>query len=162
VRSGGRDSRAAAAALAEADGYRAGNDWPRAVQAYQRAAAADPQEYRAAYGLAFACRANGDLAGAVRACQKACDLGPTQPDAAYLLALCAHEYRNSALASQVLEQALARWPGYAALFELAARVRYDQRRYAEARAYGEYFVEIAPASPTRQRFADWVRRLPAR
>ncbi len=157
-----RDPVAAAAAFAAGEQARASEKWPEAIAAYQRALAADPLHYTAAYNLGFACRSKGDHSAAIRAFQKAADIKPAAVEASFMLASVAFEYRNFPLASQTLDQTLVRWPSYAPAYELMARIRYAQQRPAEARAYGEYYVQLAPPGASRDRFAQWVRTLPER
>lgn len=157
-----RDESAAASAFAAAEQARTAGRWTEAITAYHRALAADPLHYAAAYNLGFACRSSGDLSGAIRAFQKAADIKPFVVEAVFMLATVAFEYRNYPLASQTLDQALVRWPSYAPAYELMARIRFAQQRPAEARAYGEYYVQLAPPGASRDRFAQWVRTLPER
>lgn len=156
-----RDPAAAARAFQEGETLRAAHQWSRADVAYNRALAADPLHVEAAYAMGLTASSRGDPRQAGKAFQRAAELAPGRIDPLYQQARVAYDSRNYALAAQVVaEQILPRWHTHAPSIELLALARNAQRRFAEARLFGEYYLELTPGGPRRLQFAAWVDSLP--
>lgn len=157
-----RDIAAAARACREAETHLAARQWARAEAAYARALAADPLHYEAAIGLGRARSASGQWREAVKAYQRAAEIAPDKVEPLHMQAREAYLGGDLALAAQLLTtQVIPRWPDYAPAFQLMALVRHGQKLPAEARLYGEHYLELTPGqSPQREAFARWLETLP--
>ena len=131
-----------------------------AVAAYSRALSADPLFFEAAYNQGLAYRARSDMASAIRSFQKAVDIRPGNIDALYLLAHSAYSNNDFDTASQALDLAIARDRRRPELFRLMSYVRANQKRYGEARDYGEYYLLLNSNDPDKANFAQWIRSFP--
>lgn len=151
---------AVARLLQEGDRCRTAQQWAKAEKAYRDALTADPHCFAAAYGMANACRARGDKAAAFKAFLKAIEIGPGNMDPFYQATTLAYELRNYAEAGRLADKLLAGWPSHAPSFALMASIRSAEGRPLDARAYGEYYVSIAPAGPPRDRYVAWLNALP--
>jgi tetratricopeptide (TPR) repeat protein len=151
---------AVARLLQEGDRFRTAQQWVKAEKAYRDALLADPRCFTAAYGVANACRARSDKANALKAFLQAIELGPGNMDPFYQAATLAYELRNYAEAERLADKLLAGWPSHAPSYALMASIRSAEGRHLDARAYGEYYVAIAPAGALRDRYAAWLNTLP--
>ncbi len=156
-----RDASAAERAFREGENQLATKRWERAATAYNRALAANPAHYEAAFNLGRALSSAGRREEAIKAFQQAGDIEPGRVEPLYWQALEAYNGRDYALAAQLLAaHVIPRWPNHAPGFYLMALVRYAQNRGAEARLYGEYYLELTPGGAQRREVVDWVRSLP--
>jgi hypothetical protein len=60
-----------------------------------------------------------------------------------------------------LNQAAAKWPDRYGFFALLATLRSAEENPNGARAYGEFYLQTAPASEQRKRYEVWIATLPA-
>ncbi len=159
---GRRDATKAAAHVKEGDRAAAARSWPRAEKAYRDALAADPQSAAAAFGLGTALLAgrNGK-AQALEAFIQAVTLNPGHADAYYQGALVALDLKKHREAARLLHRAAARWPERDGFFALLVTLRSAEGNLAGARAYGEYYLQIAPPGEQRNRYENWLEKLPA-
>lgn len=151
---------AAVRLIQEGDRYRTAQQWIKAEKAYRDALLADPRSFAAAYGIANSCRARGDKPAALKAFLKAIEIGPGNMDPFYQATTLAYELRNYAEAGRLADKLLASWPSHAPSYALMASIRSAEGRPLDARAYGEYYVLIAPAGSQRERYAAWLNALP--
>lgn len=158
-----RDPAAAARLLQEGMRQQVARQFARAARAYQDALAADPLAFNAALGLAMSHRALGQQSEALAAFQRAADINPTHQDSHHQAAELALALKRPAEAGRILDRALARSPFNPINAELMARTRFAERKIAEARAYGEFYVSLLPPEDkNRSAYEAWLRNLPIR
>jgi tetratricopeptide (TPR) repeat protein len=156
-----RDVDTAAARVKEGDRAGAIRSWSRAEKAYRDALAADPQCAAAASGLGQALLGQGEYRQALEAFRQATVLNPGYADAFYQGALAALELKDLPEAGRLLNQAAAKWPDRYGFFALLATLRSTEENPNGARAYGEYYLQTAPAGEQRKRYEVWLATLPA-
>lgn len=156
-----RDADTAAARVREGDRASATRSWPRAEKAYRDALAADSQCAAAALGLGQVLLGQGDYRRALDAFRQATVLNPGYADAFYQGALAALELKDLHEAGRLLNQAAAKWPDRYGFFALLATLRSAENNPNGARAYGEYYLQTAPAGEQRKRYEVWLATLPA-
>lgn len=157
-----RDSDKATALVKEGDRASAARSWSSAEKAYRAALAADPQNASAAFGLGNALLAsrNGRQRALDAFCQ-AVTLNPGYADAYYQGALVALDINDLAAAAHLLYRAAAKWPDRYGFFALLITLRSAESNTAGVRAYGEYYLQIAPPGDQRNRYEKWLQALPA-
>lgn len=158
---GSRDSAKAALLVKEGDRAGAVRAWSRAEKAYRDALAADPQNAAAAFGLGTALL--DSRTGKVRALEAfnlAVTLNPSHADSYYQGALVALELKKLPEAARLLHRAAAQWPERDGFFALLITLRSAEGNLAGARAYGEYYLQIAPPGEQRSSYERWLKALP--
>jgi tetratricopeptide (TPR) repeat protein len=156
-----RDADTAAARVKEGDRAAAVRSWPRAEKAYRDALAADPQCAAATLGLGQALLGRGEHQQALDAFRQATVLNPGYADAFYQGALAALELKDLPEAGRLLNRAAAKWPNRYGFFALLATLRSAEDNPKGARAYGEYYLQLAPVGEQRKRYELWLNTLPA-
>lgn len=158
---GGRQTDAFQRALREAEDARVGRQWSTAIAAYKRALAIDPLSYMAAYNLGFCLQSAGNSAEAAKAFRRAAEADPTRKEPFFMQASALRDSRElDAAAAVITTQLIPRWPGYIPAYDLMMRIRDQQKRYEEARRYGEYQLLLLPPSRGRDQIAAWLKSLP--
>lgn len=152
-----RDQARARSEFDAAEKARKARKFTDAVAAYSRALSADPLFFEAAFNQGLAYRERPDMASAIRSFQKAVDIRPGNIDALYLLAHSAYANKDFDTASQALDLAIARERRDPRLFRLMSCVRANQKRFAEAREYGEYYLLLNPKDADTAEFAKSIR-----
>ena len=155
-----RDTARAQTEFAAAEKARSSRKLAEAIAGYSRALAADPLFFDAAYNQGLAYRDRSDMQSAIKSFQKAVDIRPRDTNALYMLALSAYTFHDTDTASQALDMAIARDRTDARMFRLMSCVRAEQKRYSEAREYGEYYILLGSNEEDRAAFSAWVRSLP--
>jgi tetratricopeptide (TPR) repeat protein len=156
-----RDAEKAAVRVKEGDRAGAARAWPRAEKAYRDALAADPQCAPAALGLGQTLLSQSEYRQALDAFRQATVLNPGLADAFYQGALAALELKDLPEAGRLLNQAAAKWPDRYGFFALLATLRSAENNPHGARAYGEYYLQLAPVGEQRKRYELWLSTLPA-
>lgn len=157
---GRRDTERATTLIKEGDRASAARAWARAEKAYRDALAADPQSASAAFGLGSSLLGRGEKRLALDAFRQATALNPGHADAFYQGALAALDLRELSEAALLLHRAAAKWPDRYGFFALLISLRSAEGNTAGARAYGEYYLLIAPAGEQRARYEAWLKTLP--
>ena len=156
-----RDPAAAAKLLQDGMRLQIAKQNPKAIKAYRDALAADPFTFSAAFGLAMAYKAQGQRAEAIDAFKRATDISPNHQDSYFQAAELAIQLKHYAEAAKILDRAIARSPFNPANAELMARIRYEETRLPEARAYGEFCLSLLPpGDKNRAAYSKWVKSLP--
>ena len=156
-----RDPAAAAKLLQEGMRLQVAKQYPKAVKAYRDALIADPFTFSAAFGLALTYKAQGQHEEAIEAFKRATEISPNHQDSYFQAAELAVQSKHYAEAAKILDRAIARSPYNPANVELMARLRYDETRLPEARAYGEFYLTLLPpGDKNREPYAKWVKSLP--
>ena len=156
-----RDPAAAAKLLQEGMRLQFAKQYAKAAKAYRDALAEDPLTFNAALGLATVYKLQGQRAEAMEAFKRAAEISPNHQDSFFEAAELALQLKRTAEAAKILDRAIARSPFNPAAAELMARIRYEERRLPEARAYGEfYLVLLRPGDKNRAAYEKWVKSLP--
>ncbi len=158
---GSRDPDTADARVKDGDRAGAARSWPRAEKAYRDALDADPLCAPAAFGLGQALLGRGEHQQALDAFRQATLLNPGYADAYYQGALTALTLKDVPEAEHLLHKAAAKWPDRSGFFALLATLRSTEGDTDGARAYGEYYLQIAPSGEQRNRYEVWLESLSA-
>ncbi len=155
------DAAASAAALRQARDAKARKRWKSAEEFAERAAKADPASFEAALEWGRTCAQNGHREAALRAYDAALvlrqDSVPARAEAAQL----AYDAKAYDAAAGYLRPALVVEPRNPALADLMARILYSQRRHADARVWGDYYLGLASPGPkAAAAYRKWVDSLP--
>lgn len=158
-----RDPAAAATLLQEGVRLQSIRQYPKAIKAYRDALAEDPLTFSAAFGLAMVFKAQGQRAEAMEAFKRATEISPNHQDSYFEAAELALQLKRYAEAAKILDRAIARSPYNPATTELMARIRYNENRLPEARAYGQFYLSLLHADDkNRAAYEKWVKSLPER
>ena len=157
---GARDSEQAGKLVKEANRAAATRQWSQAEKTYRAALAADPLNAAAAYGLGTALNAQRRRSEAFEAYALATGINPDFADAYHQGAQLALELNKFADAATLLHRAAARWPKRDNFFALLTSLRSTEGNLAGARAYGEYYLLIAPPGEQRRKYEIWLKSLP--
>ena len=156
-----RDPAAAAKLLQDGMRLQIAKQYSKAIKAYRDALAADPFTFSAAFGLAMVYKTQGQRAEAIEAFKRATDISPNHQDSYFQAAELAVQLKHYAEAAKILDRAIARSPYNPANAELMARIRYEETRLSEARAYGEFYLSLLPpGDKNRAPYSKWVKSLP--
>lgn len=155
------DAAASAAALRLAREAKARRRWKSAEEFAERAAKADPASFDAALEWGRTCAQNGHRESALRAYDAALvlrqDSVPARAEAAQL----AYDAKDYDAAAGYLRPALVVEPKNPSLADLMARILYSQRRHADARVWGGYYLGLATLEPKAEAaYRKWVESLP--
>ena len=156
-----RDPAAAAKLLQDGMRLQLAKQNAKAIKAYRDALAADPFTFSAAFGLAMAYKAQGQRSEAIEAFKRATEISPNHQDSYFQAAELSLQLKHYAEAAKILDRAIARSPYNPANAELMARIRYEETRLPEARAYGEFYLALLPpGDKNRAAYSKWVKSLP--
>ena len=159
-----RDPSVAAKLLQEGVKQHLAKQYPKAIKFYRDALAADPFTFSAAFGMALIYKAQGQKAEAVEAFKRAAEISPAHQDSYFQAAELALQLKRAAEAAKILDRAIARCPFNPANADLMARIRFEENRRAEARAYGEFYLSLlSPEEKKRAAlYEKWVKGLPVK
>ncbi len=156
-----RTPAAAMSAFRAGEAHRQAQRWDRAATEYAAALERYPRFYEAAFNRGYVLSADGKWREAIKAYQRAGEIEPQRVDPLYMQAREAYTGQDYDEAARLLAwHAIPRWPNHAPNFELMAYVCHALGKYDDARAYGEHYVVLSPASAERQRFSEWLNALP--
>lgn len=143
------------------DSY-ARSKWQLAIDAFEKALKADPESYQAATALAAAHFAARHYSDAADAYEVAAKLDPSKSDPFYWQAYIAYSLGNPVKATQMLcETVIPRWPDDLRSYELASYAWATQKRFYEARVFGEEHLRRAKAAGAdASAFAKWFAAMP--
>lgn len=134
---------------------------PKALKCYRDTLAADPLTFSAAYGLGKLHRDQKQTAEALDAFKRAAAIQPAHLESHLEAAELALQLKRYDEAERILDRAIARSPFTPKSADIMARIRHAQGRYAEARAYGEFYLSLVrPDAKGRAAYAKWVSDLP--
>lgn len=157
-----RDPDAAAKLLHEGILAQSTKQLNKALKCYRDSLAADPLAFNAAFGMGMVYKKLGQRAEAIQAFKQASAINPVHQDCYQLAAELALQLKHYDDAEKILDRAIARSPKNAANADLMVRIRYAETRYAEARAYGEFYLSLWKGSAKdKTAFEKWVKALPA-
>jgi len=151
------DAASAAESLKKSDKARHDRRWTSAETWAEKATAQDPSSFEAALALGQIRAQNNRKEQALKAYDAALVLQYRSTVARMEAASLAFGMKNYAKAAEYLRPALAVEPKNTALARLMAKILYSQRRFAEARLWGEYYLSLAPEDA---KYRDWVKSLP--
>lgn len=136
--------------------------WQQAIDFFEKALKADPKSYAAASALAAAHFAARHYSDAAEAYEQAAKLDPSKFEPFYWQAYIAYSLGNPVKATKILcETVIPRWPDDARSYELASYAWATQKRFYEARMFGEEFLRRAKAAGTdTTAFSKWFKPLP--
>lgn len=143
------------------DAY-ARSKWQLAIESFEKALKADPKSYAAASALAAAHFAAHHYSDAAEAYELAATLDPTKFEPFYWQAYIAYSLGNPVKATKILcETVIPRWPDDARAYELASYAWATQKRFYEARMFGDEFLRRAKTAGTdTAAFVKWFNPLP--
>ncbi|MEG1480221.1 MAG: tetratricopeptide repeat protein [Kiritimatiellia bacterium] len=135
--------------------------WKNAEEFAKNAAKADPSSYEAALLYARIAVQNNHRDIALKAYTAAILLRPDANEPAFEAASLAYQEKLYAEALLFLRPAIALAPRKPLQADLMARILFAQRRSADARIWGEYYLSlITKPSAARETYAQWVKNLP--
>ncbi len=156
-----KDAKAAAEALQKARDAKARRRWKSAESFAEQAAKADPSSFEAALEWGRTCAQNGHREQALKAYNAALALRYDAVQARAEAARLAYDTKAYTEAANYLRPALVAEPKNPALADLMARILYSQRRHAEARVWGEFYLSLANLTqPQAEAYRKWVKSLP--
>lgn len=140
------DRGAIRALLQKASQLREAGRFGEAEAAYIDVLALDPAQPTSWYNLGFVQRQQGKFADALNSYSEALKRGVSQPEEVHLnrAVIYADQLRREDKAERELNAALARNPRYAPAFFNLANLREDRGHLADAAAYYERALEVAP------------------
>lgn len=163
VKSKPHDTNAEAAALIAkgSDSY-ARSKWQLAIDSFEKALKADPESYHAASSLATAHFAARHYSDASETYELAAKLDPSKSDPFYWQAYIAYSLGDPVKATRMLcETVIPRWPDDIRSYELASYAWATQKRFYEARVFGEEHLRRAKMAGTdASAFAKWFAAMP--
>ncbi len=135
--------------------------WKQAETLAEKATKADPSNFEAALELGRTCAKNSHHEAAMGAYDAALILRPNAVSAHAEAAQLAYKRKDYTRALAYLRPALVIEPRNKALADLMARILYAQRRPADARIWGEYYLQLAkPSATAGAAYRKWVESLP--
>jgi tetratricopeptide (TPR) repeat protein len=156
-----RDPDLAARRLHEGIDAQCARQFTKALKCYRDALAADPLTFNAAFGLGKLYRDLKQPAEALEAFKRAAVINPAHQDSQLQAAALAIQLKRYDEAERILDLAIARSPFTPESADLMARIRHAQGRYAEARAYGQFYLSLLlPEDKGRAAYEKWVNALP--
>ncbi len=156
-----RDPDLAARRLHEGVEAQSRRQFAKALKCYRDALAADPLTFSAAFGLGKLYRDQNQTAEALEAFKRAAAINPAHQDSQLHAASLAVQLKSYDEAERILDRAIARSPFTPESADLMARIRHAQGRYAEARAYGQFYLSLLrPEDKGRSAYEKWVNTLP--
>jgi len=156
-----RDPDLAARRLHEGIDAQCARQFTKALKCYRDALAADPLTFNAAFGLGKLYRDLKQPAEALEAFKRAAAINPAHQDSQLQAAGLAIQLKRYDEAERILDLAIARSPFTPESADLMARIRHAQGRYAEARAYGQFYLSLLlPEDQGRAAYEKWVNALP--
>ncbi|HHU13634.1 MAG: tetratricopeptide repeat protein [Kiritimatiellae bacterium] len=156
-----RDPDLAARRLHEGIDAQCARQFTKAIRCYREALNADPLAFNAAFGLGKLYRDQKQPAEALEAFKRAAAINPVHQDSLLQAAVLAVQLRRYDEAERILDLAIARSPFTPESADLMARIRHAQGRYAEARAYGQFYLSLLrPDAEGRDAYEKWVNALP--
>lgn len=131
-----------------------------AIRSYNAALKADPLAFSAAYGKAMADQKLNNLREAFDGFKDAIAINPDHQDS-YIRAIgLAMQLKRYSDAATLLDRAIARNSRYSPYYDFMARILFEQRRYAEAKRYGEFYLsQLKPGDKDRAAYEKWVKAL---
>ncbi|NLL83257.1 MAG: tetratricopeptide repeat protein [Lentisphaerae bacterium] len=155
-----RDTAASTTKTKDADRAAVSRQWTRAETLYRAALTDNPENANAAFGLGKTLLASRRKSEALTAFTLTTELNPNHADAYYQGAFTALELGKLPEAATLLHRAAARWPERDSFFALLISLRSAEKNLAGARAYGEYYLEVAPPGEQRRKYENWLKSLP--
>ncbi len=152
------DAAACAEQLRLAQEAMAKKRWRSAETYARKAAEADPSDFGAALALGRSCARNGHREAALKAYDAALALRPASADARAEAAQLAYEAKRYGDAADYLRPLLVVQPRNRFIADLMMRILTAQRKLADARVWGEYYLALDPKAPASYR--KWVQSLP--
>lgn len=152
------DAKRCAALLEQVKDAKARKRWRSAETLAKQAAEADPANFDAALELGRTCAQNNHPDAALRAYDAALALRPGAAEAHAEAAQLAYDAKRYADAAAYLRPLLAAQPRNRAAADLMMRILYAQRKFPDARVWGEYYLTLTPKAP--EAYRKWVRSLP--
>lgn len=157
----GGDAKSCRNFMAKAETARGKRQWTTAEENAKKAHEADPASFDAALLLARIARQNNHRDTALKAYGDAISLRPDSVDAAYEAAALAYQAKLYTEALGYLRPAVAAVPRKSLQADLMTRILFAQRRNADARIWGEYYLSlITQHSAARDAYRKWVDSLP--
>ncbi len=152
------DAKACATAINRSKEAQAKKRWSSAEKEAKKAMEADPSNFDAALEYARICVRNNKRSDAQKAFEAAIALRGSSVDARLEAAKLAYQTKRYEEALTLLRPALVLQPKNVALADTMMRLLAAQNRQADARAWGEYVLELNPqATPA---YRAWVMKLP--
>ena len=156
-----RDTATATGRLHEGVQAQSAKQIDRAIRCYRDALAADPLMFNAAFGLGTLYKGQNRMADALDAFKQAADINPGHQDSFMQAAELALQLKRYDEAERILDRAIARSPQNPVGADLMARIRHAQKRFPEARAYGEFCLSLLREDDKgRAAYEKWVGSLP--
>ena len=152
------DAKRCAALLKQVKDAKARKRWRSAETLAKQAAEADPANFDAALELGRTCAQNNHPEAALKAYDAALALRPGAAAAHAEAAQLAYDAKRYADAADYLRPLLAAQPRNRAAADLMMRILYAQRKFPDARVWGEYYLTLTPKAP--ETYRKWVRSLP--
>lgn len=157
----GGDARACKNYMEKAETARSKRQWTTAEENAKKAHGADPASFDAAMLLARIARQNNHRDTALKAYGAAIALRPNAVEPAYEAAALAYQAKLYTEALEYLRPAVAAMPRRSIQADLMTRILFAQRRNADARIWGEYYLSlINQPSAARDTYRKWVDSLP--
>lgn len=134
---------------------------PRAAKHFKDALAADPMAFHAALSAAMVNMQLGQRQEAMEAFKKAAEINPSHQESYRQAAEIAIRLNRFEEAEKLLDRAIARSPFTPYIAEMMVRVFHAQRRFAEARSYGEFYLSLMDSKDQRRAaYEQWINSLP--
>ncbi len=157
----GGDKSGCAANIKKAEQARSKKQWTSAERYAKKATEADPASYQAFMLLARIAKQNNHTDVALKAYEGAIALKPLLAEPSYEAAALAYQMKRYAEALTYLRPAIAIMPKKSAQVDLMTRILFAQRRNADARVWGQYYLGLVTTpSAARDTYKKWVESLP--
>ena len=154
----GGNAKACAEALKAAREAKAKKRWRSAEEAAAKAVKADPSSYEAALEWGRTCAQNANRDRALKAYDAALALRTNALEARQEAAQLAYDMKRYDVAAAYLRPALVAQRRNRFLADLMMRILAAQKRSADARLWGEYYLTLDAAAP--EAYHKWVKSLP--